>query len=83
VHPGLKGATLADAPEGDGVIVKAVEPRSAAEAAAIRAGDRIEGANRQAIAGVKDLRDVAKRGGALVLTIRRGNQLMLVPLRAP
>jgi len=83
VHPGLKGATLTDAPEGDGVIVKAVEPRSAAEAAAIRAGDRIEGANRQAIAGVKDLRDVAKRGGALVLTIRRGNQLMLVPLRAP
>ena len=63
--------------------MKAVEPRSAAEAAAIRAGDRIEGANRQAIAGVKDLRDVAKRGGALVLTIRRGNQLMLVPLRAP
>jgi serine protease Do/serine protease DegQ len=83
VHPGLKGATLADAPEGDGVIVKAVEPRSAAEAAAIRAGDRIEGANRQTIAGVKELRDVAKRGGALVLTIRRGNQLMLVPLRAP
>ena len=83
VHPGLKGATLADSPEGDGVIVKAVEPRSAAEAAAIRVGDRIEGANRQTIAGVKDLRDVAKRGGALVLTIRRGNQLMLVPLRAP
>jgi Do/DeqQ family serine protease len=83
VHPGLKGATLADAPEGDGVIVKAVEPRSAAEAAAIRVGDRIEGANRQAVAGLKELRDVAKRGGALVLTIRRGNQLMLVPLRAP
>ena len=83
LHPGLKGATLADAPEGDGVIVKAVEPRSAAEAAAIRAGDRIEGANRQPIAGVKELRDVARRGGALVLTIRRGNQLMLVPLRAP
>jgi Do/DeqQ family serine protease len=83
VHPGLKGATLADAPEGDGVIVKAVEPRSAAEAAAIRVGDRIEGANRQTVAGLKELRDVAKRGGALVLTIRRGNQLMLVPLRAP
>jgi len=83
VHPGLKGATLADAPEGDGVIVKAVEPRSAAEAAAIRVGDRIEGANRQTIGDLKELRDVAKRGGALVLTIRRGNQLMLVPLRAP
>jgi len=83
VHPGLKGATLADAPDGGGVLVRAVEPRSAAEAAAIRVGDRIEGANRQGITGLKDLRDVAKRGGTLVLTIRRGNQLMLVPLRAP
>ena len=83
VHPGLKGATLADAPEGGGVIVKSVEARSPAEAATIRVGDRIESANRQSIASVKELRDVAKRGGALVLTIRRGNQLMLVPLRAP
>jgi Do/DeqQ family serine protease len=83
VHPGLRGATLADAPDGSGVVVRAVEPRSAAEAAAIRVGDRIEGANRQNIGGLKDLRDVAKRGGTLVLTIRRGNQLLLVPLRAP
>ena len=83
VHPGLRGATLADAPEGGGVIVKSVEPRSPAEAATIRVGDRIESANRQGIASLKELRDVAKRGGALVLTIRRGNQLMLVPLRAP
>jgi S1-C subfamily serine protease len=83
VHPGLKGATLADAPDGGGVLVRAVEPRSAAEAAAIRVGDRIEGANRQTVAGLKELREVAKRGGTLVLTIRRGSQVMLVPLRAP
>jgi Do/DeqQ family serine protease len=82
VHPGLKGATLSDTPDG-GVLVRAVEPRSAAEAAAIRAGDRIEGANRQSVAGLKDLREVAKRGGTLVLTIRRGNQVLLIPLRAP
>jgi serine protease DegQ len=81
VHPGLKGATLADAPDG-GVMVRAVEPRSAAEAS-IRVGDRIEGANRQSIANLKELRDVAKRGGTLVLTIRRGNAIVLVPLRAP
>jgi Do/DeqQ family serine protease len=81
VHPGLKGATLADAPDG-GVVVRAVEPRSAAEAT-VRVGDRIEGANRQSIANLKELRDVAKRGGTLVLTIRRGNAMVLVPLRAP
>ena len=81
VHPGLKGATLADSPDG-GVLVRAVEARSAAEAS-LRVGDRIEGANRQSIANLKDLRDVARRGGALVLTIRRGNAMVLVPLRAP
>jgi Do/DeqQ family serine protease len=81
VHPGLEGATLADASDG-GVEVRAVEPRSAA-AAWVRKGDRIEGVNRQTIANLKELREVAKRGGALVLRIRRGNAVVLVPLRAP
>jgi Do/DeqQ family serine protease len=81
VHPGLEGATLADAP-GGGVEVRAVEPRSVA-AQSFRKGDRIEGANRENIANLKELRDVAKRGGALVLKIRRGNAMVLVPLRAP
>ncbi len=71
VHPGLEGATLADAADG-GVEVRAVEPRSAA-AQLFRKGDRIEGANRQTIANLKELREVAKRGGALVLKVRRGN----------
>ncbi len=81
VHPGLEGATLADAADG-GVEIRAVEPRSIA-AQSFRKGDRIEGANRQTIANLKELRDVAKRGGALVLKIRRGNAMVLVPLRAP
>jgi Do/DeqQ family serine protease len=80
IHPGLEGATLADAD--DGVEVRAVEPRSAA-ASVLRKGDRIEGANRQTISSLKELREVAKRGGALVLKIRRGNAVVLVPLRAP
>ena len=78
VHPGLEGATLADAADG-GVEVRAVEPRSAA-AQLFRKGDRIEGANRQTIANLKELREVARRGGALVLKIRRGNAMVLVPL---
>jgi S1-C subfamily serine protease len=80
IHPGLQGATLADAD--NAVEVRAVEPRSAA-ASVLRKGDLIEGANRSAITSLKDLRDVAKRGGALVLKIRRGNAVVLVPLRAP
>jgi S1-C subfamily serine protease len=81
VHPGLEGATLADASDG-GVEIRAVEPRSVA-AQTFRKGDRIEGANRQTIANLKELREVARRGGALVLKIRRGNAIVLVPLRAP
>src|SRR5689334_9083714 len=81
LHPGLQGATLADAANG-GVEVRSVEPRSVA-AQWLRNGDRIESANSRTIANLKDLRDVAKRGGALVLTVRRGNAVILVPLRAP
>ncbi len=81
VHPGFEGATLADA-SGGGVEVRAVEPRSAA-ATWFRKGDRIEGANRQSINNLKDLREVARRGGTLVIRIRRGNAVVLVPLRAP
>jgi S1-C subfamily serine protease len=81
VHPGLVGATLADAADG-GVEIRAVEPRSAA-AQMFRKGDLIEGANRQAISNLKELRTVARRGGALELKIRRGNAMVLVPLRAP
>jgi Do/DeqQ family serine protease len=81
LHPGLQGATLADGSSG-GVEVRSVEPRSAA-AQWLRNGDRIEGANSRTITNLKDLRDVAKRGGALVLTVRRGTAVILVPLRAP
>jgi Do/DeqQ family serine protease len=81
IHPGFEGATLADAP-GGGVEIRAVEQRSPA-AAWFRKGDRIEGVNRQAVGSLKELRDIARRGGALVLRIRRGNAVVLVPLRAP
>ncbi|HTU66624.1 MAG TPA: DegQ family serine endoprotease [Steroidobacteraceae bacterium] len=81
MHPGLTGATLADGASG-GVEVRSVEPRSAA-AQWLRNGDRIEGANSRTINNLKDLREAAKRGGALVLTVRRGNAVILVPLRAP
>jgi serine protease Do/serine protease DegQ len=82
IHPGLAGATLADAPSG-GVQVKAVEARSAAESAHLRTGDRIEAANSKAVANLAELREVANRGGTLVLTVRRGNAVVLVPVRVP
>ncbi len=82
IHPSLVGATLTDAPDG-GVALRTVEPRSAADLAKLRTGDRIVGVNGRTIANVKELREVAKRGGTLVLTIQRGPTLILVPLRSP
>jgi serine protease Do/serine protease DegQ len=79
IHPALEGATLADA-AGGGVEVRAVEPRSPA-ATWFRKGDRIEGANRQAVNSLAELREAAKAGGTLVIRIRRGNAVVLVPLR--
>jgi Do/DeqQ family serine protease len=81
IHPGLEGATLADTAEG-GIEVRAVEPRSEA-AIYFRKGDRIEGVNRQSIRTLAELTEAARQGGALVLRIRRGNAVVLVPLRAP
>jgi S1-C subfamily serine protease len=71
-----------DAPDG-GVTVRSIEPRSAADQARLRAGDRIEGANGRNVANLDELRDVAKRGGTMVLTVRRGNAVVLLPLRVP
>jgi S1-C subfamily serine protease len=81
MHPALEGVTLVDSPEG-GVQVRSVEPRSRA-AQRLRAGDRIEGANNRGVETLKDLRDIAKRGGTLVLTVRRGHTVVFVPLPAP
>jgi len=83
IHPGLAGAALADAPSGTGVTVRSIEPRSAADLARLRAGDRIEGANSRPVATLADLREAARRGGTLVLTVRRGNAVVLLPLRVP
>jgi Do/DeqQ family serine protease len=83
IHPGLVGANLADAPGAGGVLVRSVEPRSAADQARLRNGDRIEGANGRNVANLDELREIARRGGTLVLTVRRGNAVVLVPLRVP
>jgi Do/DeqQ family serine protease len=80
MHPALEGVTLADAPEG-GVQVRAVDTKSRA-VQRLRAGDRIEGANNHGVANLKDLREIAKRGGPLVLTVRRGHAVVFVPLPA-
>ncbi len=81
IHKSFEGAVLADAPDAGGALVRTVEPGSAAAQAGLRADDVIVGANRGRVNSVRDLRERAKGAAVLVLEVRRGATVLLVPLR--
>jgi Do/DeqQ family serine protease len=81
IHKGFEGAALTDAPEAGGAQVKSVEAGSAAAQAGLRADDVIVGANRGRVTSVHELRERAKGAAVLVLEVRRGNTVLLIPLR--
>ncbi len=76
-----EGATLVDAPDDGGALVRSVEPGSAAAQAGLRADDVIVGANRGRVTSLRELRERAKGAAVLVLEVKRGNTILLVPLR--
>ena len=88
IHPGLEGADLADAdprnPERGGmagVIVVAVQPGSPAHQRQLRAGDVIVAVNRRPVTSVAEFREAAEGSSSLLLSIRRGNTTLLLPIR--
>jgi serine protease DegQ len=81
IHKSLEGAALADAPDAGGALVRSVEAGSAAAQAGLRADDVIVGANRGKVSSVRELRERARNAAVLVLEVRRGNTVLLVPLR--
>jgi Do/DeqQ family serine protease len=81
IHKSFEGAVLADAADAGGALVRSVEPGSAAAQAGLRAEDVIVGANRGRVSSVRDLRDRAHGAAVLVLEVRRGATVLLVPLR--
>jgi Do/DeqQ family serine protease len=81
IHRGLEGANLADAPEAGGAVVRGIEPGSAAAQSGLRNNDIIVGVNRNKVTNVKDLRERAKDASSLVLEVRRGSTVLLVPVR--
>ncbi|HET9329512.1 MAG TPA: DegQ family serine endoprotease [Steroidobacteraceae bacterium] len=83
IHKSFEGAVLADAPEAGGALVRSVEPGSAAALAGLHADDVIVGANRGKVASLRELRERAKGAAVLVLEVRRGNSVLLIPLRGP
>jgi len=81
IHGGLEGASLADAPEGAGALVRSVEPGSAAAQGGLRNNDVIIGVNRGKVTNLQQLRERAKGASTLVLEVRRGNTILLIPVR--
>jgi S1-C subfamily serine protease len=81
IHRGLEGAELADAPDGGGVLVRAVQEGSPASQAGLRANDLIVAVGRVSVANTKALREAAKGATLVLLNVKRGSALILVPIR--
>ena len=80
IHKTLEGAELVDA-AGGGVTVKSIQEGSPAALAGLRANDLILGIGRTPIANLKAFRDAAKDASLLLLNVRRGSQVLLIPIR--
>jgi Do/DeqQ family serine protease len=83
IHPALAGAELVEAPDDDGagVRIRGVAPGSPAAQAGLLPDDRIIAVNRTRIGSLAQLREAAKGQGSILLQLRRGNQVLLLPLR--
>ncbi len=85
LHPAFEGAELADAPPeqvaGGGVQVRSVAPGSPAASIGLRANDVILGVDRTRVAGLAALREAIAERQSFLLTLQRGNQRVIVPVR--
>jgi len=81
INPGLEGTELADAPQGAGVLVRSVQDGSPAAQAGLKPNDLIVGVGRTPVTSIKTFRDAARRVNVLVLNIRRGAAVLLIPVR--
>ncbi len=84
IHPALSGASLADSDAGDyeGVLVETIEEGSTAQRSGLRADDMIVAVNRTRVRNIEQFRKVAEGQSLIVLSIRRGNRTLVLPLRS-
>ena len=85
LHPALEGADLADAlpaeVPGGGVEVRSVAPNSPAARVGLRANDVIIGVNRTRVSSLASLKEAIGKQDSFLLTLRRGNQTVILPVR--
>ncbi len=84
IHPALDGASLADSDEGEyeGVLVETVEEGSIAQRSGLRADDMIVAVNRIRVRNIEQFKKVADGQPLIVLSLRRGNRTLVLPLRS-
>jgi serine protease Do/serine protease DegQ len=80
ISKGLEGAELGDAPDGSGVLIKAVQDGSPAAQNGLRANDLIVGVGRTPVTGTKTFKEAAKNANVLVLNLRRGSATELIQI---
>jgi len=81
IHRGLDGADLSDAPDGGGVLVKAIQEGSPAAQNGLRTNDLIVGVGRTPVSNTKTFKEAAKSANVLVLNVRRGSTVQLIQVR--
>jgi len=81
IAQGLEGAELADAPAAGGVLVRSVQDGSPASQAGLKTNDLIVGVGRTPVSNTKSFREAAKGANVLVLNVRRGSAVFLIPVR--
>jgi serine protease Do/serine protease DegQ len=78
-HSGLEGADLADG--SNGVVIRAVADGSPAAQRGLRANDVILAVGRVRVATVAEFNQATEGQEAFVLQIRRGNAMLVIPIR--
>jgi Do/DeqQ family serine protease len=81
LHAGLEGALLEDAADGAGVLIRSVADGSPAAQRGLRASDLILGVGRTRVANLEELTRATRDVSAFVLQIRRGNAMLVIPIR--
>jgi serine protease Do/serine protease DegQ len=78
-HPGLEGADIADGP--NGLLIRSVAEGSPAALRGLRTNDVILAVGRTRVTNVAEFQRATAGQSAFVLQIRRGNAMLVIPIR--
>ena len=81
VNPAFQGATFAETPGGNGVVIGNVDNGSPAAAAGIRSDDVIVAVNQARVATIQQLRERSAGLATLVIEVQRGKSTVLIPIQ--